>query len=310
MSETTTIGKSKVSRRVYRQANRDNTKRKPGFPLFHCWGATSECVPIVPPGAPISPDSEQLRPEILGKVPGKLTKNGWIGFTKWTELNATLDDLKRWHKWGASVGLQTRKFPACDIDVDDRKLAGEIEKLAYEHLGPAPCRTRTGSPRCLLLYRAKDGDLLRKRATVFMVGAVKSRVELLGVGQQFVAEGPHPKGGEYGWPTRHPCDGKPEDLTELELGKVDGFFAALGDLLNMLGYQVVSDNGSSAAAGKHRPIGSPELWRPIPPTCSRCSRRAQMPTMTMTSSLGCLRQSNRRWAKRLKIFTRKLKHGR
>ncbi len=58
---------------------------------------------------------------------------------------------------GAAVGMQGRLFPAIDIDVEDRKLSREIEKLAYEHLGPAPRRTRTGSARCLLMYRLKGG---------------------------------------------------------------------------------------------------------------------------------------------------------
>jgi hypothetical protein len=261
MSETTTIGKSEVSRQVYRQANRDNTKRKPSFRGYYNAGFIKPIVPIIPVGATLSPDSK-IPPENIGKVPGIKRANGWVGLADWTEHEATLDDLRRWYKMAANVGIQTRYFPALDLDVDDKALCREIEKLGYEKLGPAPRRTGSlRSPRCLLMYR---GEPMRKRRVAFMVGTTKCAVELLGDGQQFVAEGKHPKGGEYKFPDWHPCDGKPEDLTEIDGAKVDAFFAALGDLLNMLGYPVASDNGSSAATGKHRPIGSPELMASDP----------------------------------------------
>ena len=114
------------------------------FRRWHRAGFTDPIVPIIPVGATLSPASK-IPPENVGKVPGIKRENGWVGFADWTQHDATLDDLRRWYKMGASVGLQTRRFPAVDLDIDDKRLCREIEKLAYEKLGPAPCRTRTGS---------------------------------------------------------------------------------------------------------------------------------------------------------------------
>ncbi len=275
MPEVSAIGKSEVSRQVYRQAHRNNAKQKRSFLDYENAGFGPECLPIIPVGAALSPDSS-VPPDNIGKVPGRLVardftrqdgkrvRAGWLGYAKWTDVEAAPKDLKLWQSWKAGVGMQGRKFPAVDIDVDDKKLSREIEKIAYEQIGAAARRDRTGSYHCLLMYRAREGVTLRKRSIVFMVGAVKSRVELLATGQYYNVEGSTSK-GEYAWPDWHPCDGRPEDLTEIDAAKVDAFFAALGDLLDLLGYPVVSDKGSSTgAASKHRPIGSPELMASDP----------------------------------------------
>ena len=168
---------------------------------------------------------------------------------------------------GASVGLQTRKFVAIDVDIDDKKLSREIDKLAYATVGQAARRIHAGSQRCLLLYRLKDGEaLLRKRRLAFTIGGAKAAVEMLALGQQCVVEGKHPKGGEYAWPDWHPCNGKPEDLTEITPAKADAFFVALADTLELYGYPITAEQTSSSGggAGKRRPIGSPELMARCP----------------------------------------------
>ena len=49
------------------------------------------------------------------------TLGGWHGLHgSWAnDLHATVKDLQRWQRWGASVGMQGRKLPGLDIDVDD-----------------------------------------------------------------------------------------------------------------------------------------------------------------------------------------------
>lgn len=142
-------------------------------------------------------------------------------------MEANLADLKLWASWGASIGLQTRRFTALDIDVEDDELATAIEEWARKFLGPSPVRFRDGSPRRLMLYRAPEGVVLRKARIVFTYKGQKHAVERLAHGQQCVVEGPHPNGGHYAWRNGHPCDCGPEGLTEVNEAAWDQFFNEL-----------------------------------------------------------------------------------
>jgi hypothetical protein len=131
------------------ESNRAIFDKTKGFRRWADASFLTELLPIAPPNARIALGSS-IRPEHLGKVPA--VKNGdgtWSGFAgQWSkDFHATLDDCKQWHHWGANVGLQTRCFPAIDIDVDDEKAAAAIEAAALELFGPAPVRFRAGSPR-------------------------------------------------------------------------------------------------------------------------------------------------------------------
>ena len=156
-------------------------------------GYLAELLPIVPPGARISSysrDPEGLA-EKAGKVPGKLVSDGWVGFAAWTKFSASAPNLPIWTSWGASVGVQTRRLPAIDIDVDNALLAARIGAAADGLLGPTAAREgRDG--RSLRVYRAVEGFSPAKRTVSWFDGPAKQAVELLGSGQQFVAEGIHP----------------------------------------------------------------------------------------------------------------------
>jgi hypothetical protein len=97
-----------------------------------------------------------------------------------------------------STGILCDGLVAVDIDADDPAIAGSILGLARQHLGLAPKRIRANSSRCLLVYRASEGEP-RKQT----VGSDKTKVEILGYGQQFVAFGQHPSGVPYEWENSH-----------------------------------------------------------------------------------------------------------
>ena len=159
--------------------------------------------------------------------------------------------------------MQTRIYIAIDIDVDDEQMAAAIEGEFKRVFGGGPVRYRDGSSRRLMLTCIADGEpKLRKRRLKFRIGGKEHVVERLGVGQQCVVEGPHPKGGEYKWRDGHPCDNYLHRLPKHTKAKSDEFFAAVADLIELFGYEVVADKGSSAVAGKRKAIGSPELLAP------------------------------------------------
>lgn len=231
-----------------------------GFRRWHEAGFTADLLPIIPVGAPLTPGTK-VKPIHLGKVPGVLTPaQTWSGLGgKWSdELTATLEDLKRWTKWGASVGLQSRQFPGLDIDVDDAATADAIEALAYDYLGLTSSRTRVGSARRLLIY---SGSGLRKVRQEF---GDKQAVELLAKGQQYVIEGLHPDGGAYEWLNWHPCEGKDLPPPAIDAALVERFFDALRALLIARGATLgkVAATSAALATGTRKPLSDPSLHAP------------------------------------------------
>ena len=187
-----------------------------------------------------------------GKVPGKIARYDvsdgvepmWVGFAKWTQYLASEADIADWlaeEKYGGGICFQTRHHPALDIDVDDSDpqaadIADQIASEALRILGAAPARCRDGSSRLLMPFRLKDGCAPPAKARlIFKVGDHQHVVELLGHGNQFVAEGVHPKGGRYGW-----RDGRDlatvghDGLTAVTVGQLKAFFSELPSLLELL----------------------------------------------------------------------------
>ena len=62
----------------------------------------TDLIPIIPPGASLAPTSK-ISASLIGKIPGLRKENGlWVGF-KWQVHQATLQDVRTWQRWGASV---------------------------------------------------------------------------------------------------------------------------------------------------------------------------------------------------------------
>lgn len=109
-----------------------------------------------------------------------------------------------------STGILTDGLLAIDVDIDDPVIATEVEAIARRLLGGGPTRYRADSPRMLILYRAAEGEP-KKQASAC------KKVEVLGRGQQFVADGIHTAGAKYEW-----RDGSPETIRFADLQSVTG----------------------------------------------------------------------------------------
>ena len=184
----------------------DNTERaravaiatRATFSQFFDAGFGGEVIPIVPPGARLSPKSG-LSESDLGKIPGAYWSRhrAWTGLRDWAGAKFTALSAEAWDAWPEpNVGLRAARFPGIDVDVADEALVAAIVALAFETIGPAPVRHRQGSARVLLPYRLATGEPpVKKHRVVCDAGAV----EILGFGQQYVVQGTHPKGGRYCW---------------------------------------------------------------------------------------------------------------
>ena len=227
----------------------------------------AELVGAIPPDGEIAPSST-VTPETRGKTPGHKGADGWYGLGgKWSdEHRMTLKQAYRAARDGATVGIQARIFMGDDIDINDAKLAADIQQIAFETLGSAPVRTRDGSERRLLMYALPEGaaPMRKKRVEIeTQDGKELGAVEWLAKGQYYNVDGPHPSGGVYKW-DRHPCDIGVDNITRVTSEQVAAFFAAVEDYCDMFGY-VIKTKGSLNETTPRKSLDNPELWAPKGP---------------------------------------------
>ena len=125
-----------------------------------------------------------------------------------------------------STGLLCDGLRAVDVDIDDPQIVEQINELARDLLGAAPTRWRCDSARVLLVYAAAEGQP-RKRAVSGKLG----KVEVLGHGQQFVANGVHPDGQPYEWRDGSPETTRLSDLIAVSEKDIDEFFIMVAPLI-------------------------------------------------------------------------------
>ncbi len=145
---------------------------------------------LVDAGFPILP----IQPHT--KKPGIFRRGQWQDYPKWSrhcERDTTENEVDIWGDWPESgIGIAAGKVIGIDIDVlQSKAVAEKIEGLAKRMLGDTPAVRIGHAPKRLLVYRA-----------VQPFGGFKyPPIEVLGVGQQFIAYGIHPDTGKpYEWP--------------------------------------------------------------------------------------------------------------
>ena len=135
-----------------------------------------------------------------------IADGGWRDYPGWTRhaARATTDlELSIWSRWpDAGVGIVGGPVAGIDIDIAEMPSSPcELEQLARERLGDTPALRIGRAPKRLLVYRT---------AAPFK-GIRRHPLEVLCLGQQFVAYAIHPDTGRpYEWPD--------ESLADLDIG--------------------------------------------------------------------------------------------
>lgn len=151
---------------------------------------------LVDAGYPILP----IQPHT--KKPGVFRRGQWQDYPKWSrhcERDTTDNEVDVWGDWPeAGIGIAAGKVIGIDIDIlADPQVAASIEALARKMLGDTPAVRIGHAPKRLLVYRAR---------TPFR-GFKRLPIEVLGLGQQFIAYGIHPDTGKpYDWPVETLAD--------------------------------------------------------------------------------------------------------
>ncbi len=157
---------------------------------------------LVDRGFPILP----IQPNT--KKPGLYKLGAWHEYPKWSrhcERDTTDNEVDVWGNWPeAGIGIAAGRVIGIDIDIlDSPTIALETEALAKRMLGDTPAVRIGHAPKRLLVYRAVHP----------FSGFKYPPIEVLGVGQQFIAYGIHPDTGKpYDWPVSTLADLSPDDL--------------------------------------------------------------------------------------------------
>lgn len=167
-------------------------------------------VPIIPHDKTFTAFDGDVKPG--GKTPGRYDPNTdtWHGLSGWQRFAQTPPEphtLNKWESWTAKpgVGLLTGNLVAVDIDVTHAELSASAVKAAFDILGHTDFIRIGRAPKTLLLYRVET-PLSKLRSQKFELEGVQT-VEILGLGQQFVAFGIHPTTKQpYTWPNKSPLD--------------------------------------------------------------------------------------------------------
>jgi hypothetical protein len=152
------------------------------------------------------------------KKPGRFRNGAWSDYPDWTRHAArptTEHELGIWRDWpDAGVGVACGPVAAVDLDIAEPDLALSLERLCRERLGDTPALRIGRAPKRLLVYRATEP----------FRGIRRAPLEVLGLGQQFVAHAIHPETGRpYDWPEETLADIDISSLPAIDAGRAAAF---------------------------------------------------------------------------------------
>ncbi|WP_223425433.1 PriCT-2 domain-containing protein [Tateyamaria pelophila] len=174
------------------------------------------------------------------KKPGQFRRGAWADYPEWNrhaERATTEVEIATWSAWpDCGIGIVGGAVAAVDIDiVEDAELALQIEQLARARLGDTPALRIGKAPKRMLFYRTAEP----------FRGIKRHPLEVLCLGQQFVAYAVHPEtGAPYAWPEEGLADLDISDLPEITADAAAAFldeaYALLPEALRQRGLTTAS----------------------------------------------------------------------
>jgi hypothetical protein len=183
----------------------------------------------------------------IGKVPTLLN---------WPNAEIDAAQVKAWgllHRGALNTGIRTTYNPAVDIDVYNIDMVHQIEQALLKYLPQdrAILRRVGRAPKRLIPFCCRVP--FAKRAIAFTSpDGTTHKVEVLCLGQQFIAEGWHPDTGEaYAWMGDKLVDVLPTRLPLLDGAIVDKFIADVRAIIAAAGW--IETEGGTKTADAERP---------------------------------------------------------
>ncbi len=190
-----------------------------------------ELVSVVPPNAPLDPDST-IPPAARGKAPGIRYRSGFWGGYAWSFGPTAYEEAVQMDETGANIGLRARVFPAIDIDIKDEQLVGVVSRVVEESLGAVHYRVGQ-APKRLYPFRLEGDPFPRLRVDIHR-NDERYLVEVLGDGQQYLISGIHPSGCPYTWPNDLPA---PSDLPVLSRKSAQATLEKIVSAVQRIGWE-------------------------------------------------------------------------
>jgi Family of unknown function (DUF5906)/Primase C terminal 2 (PriCT-2) len=170
--------------------------------------------------------------------------DGWSNVVdgKQCGISPTADDIAAWSKkypqW-QSTSVRCGDVAGIDVDVPDKAAADQIQLEALWHF-PMAMPTRVGNPpKFLMMARTQQPFPKLWTDKYLLPDGGSARVEVLGLGQQFIAFGIHPKTGEpYKWFGGDPTTVPVAELPEVSREEVVDFLRAAEAILAAQGWKV------------------------------------------------------------------------
>ena len=188
------------------------------------------------------------------KKPGQFKRGAWADYPEWNrhaERDTTEVEVTTWSTWpDCGIGIVGGAVAAVDIDiVEDAELALQIEQLARARLGDTPALRIGRAPKRMLIYRTTEP----------FRGIKRHPLEVLCLGQQFLAYAIHPDtGAPYVWPEEGLADiditDLPEITAEAAVAFLDEAYALLPENLRQRGLAAMSP--AVDIARSHSQIGT------------------------------------------------------
>jgi hypothetical protein len=161
------------------------------------------------------------------KKPGRFQRGAWADYPEWNRHAArptTEVEIATWSGWpGCGIGIVGGAVAAVDIDIaEDPDLALRIEQLARAQLGDTPALRIGRAPKRMLVYRTTEP----------FRGIKRHPLEVLCLGQQFLAYADHPDTGKpYVWPEEGLADLDISALPQIDAGRAAAFLEEAQALL-------------------------------------------------------------------------------
>lgn len=160
-------------------------------------------LPIAQTGT-ISPKSK-IKHELPFKIPSMENSDGYVvGFGDWATKKTTNEQFMIWsRKYGLGIrcGHELPKggfLVGVDVDIENERVQQRVHTALCELTNKnLPYRHR-GNGRRLYMIAVNESH------TKVVLKTRRGNIDMLGNGQQFVAAGAHPDGGEYAWIPKAP----------------------------------------------------------------------------------------------------------
>ena len=165
----------------------------------------------------------------------------------WQATPIDAPQIKSWgltHRNALNTGVRSASTPAVDIDITDAPLALLVERMLLKYLPQdrAILRRVGRAPKTLIPFRAATP--FKKCSLAFATpDGIVHRVEVLGDGQQFIAEGWHPDtGAPYIWQGDKLADVPLSQLPALDESTAHKFLAELSGFVAGQGWRIAGNS--------------------------------------------------------------------